>query len=165
MATLVTEPASSNPQTADWQYLLSKTEKMARGLGLMVCRLTNMGNSSEPQVELGSRFEVNGSTYECAADESITGWSGISTCALAYVYATPGTGVATFSYSATAPTWSTPLGGYYNGTARALFRVYKTSATEYTSKQVLDLIDTIPVVTTDPASPAIGQIWLRLDLL
>jgi hypothetical protein len=134
MATLIPEPLSVNPLTADWQAQLLKDTKTAGG-AIETCRLTNWDNTAEPLVAKGSRFEINGSYYEVAPDdEAITGWAGISVGATAYVYATPGSGSASFSYSSTVPTWDSAKGGWYNGTARALFRLTKTSATVYSNK-------------------------------
>jgi hypothetical protein len=141
MATLIPEPASTNPATADWQALLSKLVKIAGG-AIATCRLTNWDSSSEPEVASGSRFEINGSYYEVSSDEAITGWSGITIGRIAYVYAVPGSSSATFEYSETVPTWDSANGGFFNGTDRALFSVYKTSATEYDYKHRVDLIDT-----------------------
>ncbi len=134
MAVLIPEPASTAPAIGDWQALILKDTKSAGGAEL-TCRLTNWDNTAEPLVADGSRFEINGSFYEVAAgDEAITGWAGISTGALAYVYATPSGSSAAFSYSSTTPTWDSAKGGWFNGTARALFRVKKTSATAWADK-------------------------------
>lgn len=137
MATLIPEPINVAPETADWQALLLKDTKTAGG-AVGTCRLTNWDTTSEPQVASGSRFEINGSFYEVAPSaESITGWSGISTGAFAYVYATPSGSSAAFSYSSTAPAWDSAKGGWYNGTARALFRLKKTGASAYADKCLL----------------------------
>lgn len=139
MADLIAEPASTNPLTADWQALLSKLVKVCGGAE--VCRLTNWDTTAEPQVAAGSRFEVNSSFFEVPSNESITGWSGISNGAVAYVYATPSGSTATFSYSSTAPTWDSAKGGWFNGTARALFRVLRTSATVWSEKRNMASIE------------------------
>jgi hypothetical protein len=165
---VVPEPSDTLPDTTDWQEALSKMSKISRGLGLMICRLTNMTNSNEPQVQAGTRFEMNAVVYEVSSDESITGWSGISVGSMAYVYAVPGateTDPCTFVYSSTAPAFDVAKGGHYNGANRALFRLYKTSASLYDFKQELDVIDLTPCLTADPVAPRIGQRWIRVDLL
>ena len=124
---VVEEPASTAPATEDWQLALSKMSKISRGLGLMICRLTNMENSNEPQVATGTRFEMNAVVYEVTANESITGWAGITVGEMAYVYAVPGATTSdpcSFVYSSTEPAFSIILGGWFNGSDRALFSVY-----------------------------------------
>lgn len=132
-------PASTSPATADWQKELAMQVYM--GGEARKFRLTNWSTSLEPQVEIGSRFEVNGSFYSCSANEDITGWTGISNATYCYVYATASAGTVTFSYSATAPTYSAALGGLYNGTARALFKIYRTDATHWDNKRYADTKD------------------------
>lgn len=129
--TQIPEPASTLPATADWQKELAKVTYIGGEARKFI--LTNWLTSAEPQVASGSRFEVNGAFYVCSSDESITGWAGISD-GLCYVYATASAGTVTFSYSATEPIYSASLGGYYNGTARALFRILKVGATGWTEK-------------------------------
>lgn len=134
MATQIPEPASTNPDTAEWQALLSKLTLVAGGLSL--ARLTNWDTTLEPQVAAGSRFEVNGAYYSVAVNEAISGWASVS-AGVVYVYATPSGASASFSYSATAPTYDAAKGGWYNGTARALFRIVKESSSSWAKKALM----------------------------
>jgi len=157
MATLITEPASTNPQTVDWQALLSKLVKACGGAE--VCRLTNWDNTSEPLVAAGSRFELNGSFFEVITDEAILGWAGISDGATAYVYATPSGSTAAFSYSSTAPAWDSAKGGWFNGTARALFKLYRTSSTVWANKRLMSVLDGVSGDWVTALSNALGSDW------
>jgi hypothetical protein len=53
-----------------------------------------------------------------------------------YIYAIPGTGTATFTYSTTAPVWSPTKGGWYNGNNRAIAKLYRDSG-GYKNKEFL----------------------------
>ncbi len=161
----IPEPMDIDPDNTAWQENLSKVSKISRGLGLMICRLTNMANESEPQVAEGTRFELNSVLFECNDDEPITGWASIPVSTICYVYAVPGVTVPSFEYSTVEPTFDVAKGGWYNGANRALFRLYKTATSTYAYKQVTDGIDTIPIRTSDPSQPEVGQIWLRVDLV
>lgn len=161
MATAITEPAIINPETIDWQALLAKVTKVSGGM--MLARLTNFENTSEPAVDAGSRFEINGSYYEVTSEEAITGWAALAV-GVVYIYAVPSGASASFIFSATAPTYDTAKGGWFNGTDRALWRLYKGSSVLYTNKQMMDNPPIIPVLAADPATPYVGQIWIRGDL-
>ena len=161
MATAIVEPANINPETADWQALLAKLTKVSGGM--MLARLTNFENTSEPQVAAGSRFEINGSYYEVTSNESITGWAALAV-GVVYIYAVPAGAAASFIFSATAPTYDTAKGGWFNGTDRVLWRLYKGSSVLYTNKQEMDNPPIIPVLAADPMAPYVGQIWIRSDL-
>jgi hypothetical protein len=162
MATAITEPANTNPDTVDWQAILAKLTKVSGGM--MLARLTNFENTSEPQVAQGSRFEINGSYYEVTSNESITGWSGIANSTPCYIYAVPSGSTASFIFSATVPTYDTAKGGLFNGTHRAMWRLYRTSSTVYSNKQEIDNPVIIPVLMADPTTPQVGQMWIRGDL-
>jgi hypothetical protein len=98
--------------------------------------LTNLDNSSEPKVQAGSVFGVNGGLFYVpeGADEAI---SGTPATGQNYVYAVPNDGGATFQYSATKPVWSATKGGWYNGNNRALMKFFYVSS-QYNNKVVLD---------------------------
>lgn len=140
MATRIVEPASSNPQTTDWQNLLNKLTKTT-GAHYIV-GFTNMDNIDEPEVVKGSRFEINGSFFEVTANEAITGWDDIVNERIAYVYAIPNSpnpeemSSCVFAYSITKPTLDVALGGLFDGTNRCIGWVFKRSATSWEQKAV-----------------------------
>jgi hypothetical protein len=163
MAAPVVEPSADSPDIIEWQLVLSKISKVSRGLGLLICRLSNELNTSEPQVVAGSRFELNAVIYECATAESITGWSGITVGRTAYVYAIPPAvegGASTWEYSETEPSYSVTKGGWYNGNNRCLFTVCKLSATEYGYKQCIDLLSSIPIRMEIPTTMPVGTVFM-----
>ena len=98
--------------------------------------ISNYDNDSAPVVKAGSVFDNNGILINVTSDATPTGYSGISVSTTFYLYWDESAGV--FIYSATAPTWSDDLQGWYNGDDRALFFMYKDAlGTLYASKQVL----------------------------
>lgn len=161
MATAIPMPANTSPDVPDWQALLALVIKL--GGGAKLARLTNFENTSEPQVAAGSRFEINGTYFEVTSNESITGWSGLSN-GPAFIYAVPSGSTASFAFSATAPTYDTAKGGWFNSANRCLWRLYKGGASIYSSKQEIGDGMIVPVLSTDPASPMVGQVWIRSDL-
>lgn len=155
--TLITEPNNTIPATIDWQLLISKTTKVMGECAKF--RLTNMTADTEPQIESGSRFEINGSYYECSSAENITGWSSMGLNRFVYIYATPSGGSVTLSYSETAPTFDSAKGGWFNGTARALFKLFKTTATGWTAKRYVDLVEGVSGGWTEILSKNLGDNW------
>jgi hypothetical protein len=97
--------------------------------------LTNLDNSSVPQVQAGSVFGVNGGLFYVpdGADEAI---SGSPATGQNYVYAVPNDGGAAFQYSAVKPVWSATKGGWYDGNNRAV-AAFDYSDGEYTQKTIL----------------------------
>ncbi|MDR0486002.1 MAG: hypothetical protein LBH29_04675 [Elusimicrobiota bacterium] len=132
MANKITESAEINPQNTDWQNLISKTIKL--GGGYNFAQFSAMDTDAAPQVLAGSRFEINGSFYQCVSNESITGTPAANV--VNYVYAIPNGSSCSFQYSATAPTFQPQKGGWYNGNNRALLK-FTMSGNNYTNKEMM----------------------------
>lgn len=132
MANKITESAEINPQNTDWQNLISKTIQL--GGGYNFAQFSAMDTDAAPQVLAGSRFEINGSFYQCVSNESITGTPAANV--VNYVYAIPNGSSCSFQYSATAPTFQPQKGGWYNGNNRALLKFTYTNSA-YRNKEMM----------------------------
>ena len=99
--------------------------------------ISEYDTDSAPVVKVGSVFDCNGAQYAVnTADETPTGYSGISNSTTFYLYFDES--AEAFIYSETAPTWSDDLQGWYNGNDRALFSMYKDSGgTLYQYKNII----------------------------
>jgi len=114
MATLIQEPASVNPQTADWQGLLNRVRVVNGGLMLIDLRFSN----NIVTLKAGSRFEINGSYYNTTVDESTQITTGNT---VVYLYQQPNVnGTTTFLNSTTIPTFDIMKGGLFNGANRCI---------------------------------------------
>jgi hypothetical protein len=95
-------------------------------IGKAEISISNYSGTGASVVEIGSRFENNGTLFEVeTADETPTGYAGISVSTTFYLYYDASGGV--FIYAETVPTWSDALQGWYNGNDRAFFSMYKDS--------------------------------------
>jgi hypothetical protein len=106
-------------------------------LGLNAISLTNFFTTSEPSVAAGSKVECGGALYEATADETATGWAGLTASAIAYLLLTPSGATASFSYTNTAPTYDTAKQGFYTGSNRVVAMLYKDAASLYQFKNVI----------------------------
>jgi hypothetical protein len=113
--------------------------------GYMNILMTNMDNASAPELVAGSQIEINGGMYALIANESIGGAPTYNM--VNYIYAVPGTGTATFSYSAIVPTYNMQKGGWYSGNNRAIARLFFTSG-QYNGKVILDSYNAMTQVNT-----------------
>jgi len=128
MATLITEPASINPATLDWQFLLNKTTKGSGGYELL--DFTDKDNNAIPFIKAGSRFELNGSLYEVTVNEQPLLFSSlyIGTC---WIYAVPSNNGLSceFQFSNDQPIFEPKRGGWahpnINNNWRAVMIAYK----------------------------------------
>lgn len=104
--------------------------------GYSAVTISEYDTEAAPDVKAGSVFDNNGATITVATDTTPTGYSGISVSTTFYLYYDES--ASAFIYSSTAPTWSDSLQGWYNGTDRALFSMYKDSGgTLYQEKKAL----------------------------
>jgi hypothetical protein len=113
-------------------------------LGYNGISLSNRDNDSEPVIYGGSTVEISNSIFIFNSNESITGWSSITTGSTAYVKLTPagtaGTQTVTAGWASTAPTYIAAKGGFYlsaGSDIRYVASAIKHSATEYGFKQKL----------------------------
>ena len=106
-------------------------------LGYQSISLTHFNETAEPSISAGSKVEVGGALYEFTADETGASWAGIGNSNNVYIYLVPSGASISWLYSATAPTWSTSKQGWYNGSNRAVFQLYKDSGGLYTAKNSL----------------------------
>jgi len=109
-------------------------------LGQSSVTISEYGTDDAPDVKVGSWFECNGALYQVAtADETPSGYAGISTSSEFYMYYDDSEGE--FAYSGTVPTWSDTKQGWYHPTNvndRAFFSMYKDSGgTLYQEKTAL----------------------------
>ena len=97
--------------------------------------LTNFDNTSEPEIELGSTFDINGALWEVqTADLAISGWAAISNGAVAYIRISGGVPV----WTSTPPAWDAAKGGWYVTTVKYLpLRVTRTDATTWSNKRYI----------------------------
>lgn len=106
--------------------------------------LSNRDNDSAPTILQGSVVEISNAIFIFNSNESITGWSGITTGNTAYVALTPagtaGNQTVTAGWVATAPTYIATKGGFYLSAAsniRYVASAIKHDATTYGFKQKL----------------------------
>jgi hypothetical protein len=93
--------------------------------------------STAPEVVTGSEFEIDGDIVRViTANEAISGVGAIANSNDIYVYYDPT--AEEFVASTTAPTFSVSLGGWYNGSDRALFKMYKDSSGDYVERNILE---------------------------
>ena len=132
MATQITEPATTGTiGLTDWTNFIDRTTKQGRGY--FGVTFSNLDATTESKPQAGSIIENNGSFFQSASEESPTGWSSISNSTQAYMYMD---NAGAYSYSTSAPTFSASKNGYYNGTSRAVLKVYKDASGNYTNKGV-----------------------------
>jgi hypothetical protein len=143
MAVQISEPNINQASLADWQTFILRTT--AQGGGMTALALTNMDNSTIPQMAAGSRFEVNGAFYKCTAAETITGTP--SANVINYIYANPSGASCSFSYSATKPTFDPAKGGWFNGNSRAIAKLfYISNPIQYNGKVILDSYSSMAMI-------------------
>jgi len=133
--TKITDPLAVPITIADYT---AQNELIQSALtGLFKVTLSEYDTDLAPAVKVGSVFNVGGTTYIVStADETPTGYSGITVSTTFYLYFDSSAGV--FIYSATTPVWNDVYQGWYDGTDRALFSMYKDSGgTLYKGKVLL----------------------------
>lgn len=110
----------------EWSLAVRRSgTEVASPKGYSAVTISEYDTDAAPDVKAGSVFDNNGATITVATDTTPTGYSGISVSTIFYLYYDES--ASTFIYSETAPTWSDALQGWYNGTDRALFSMYKDS--------------------------------------
>jgi len=125
----------------DYDRLMDNTKEnrlMVRGYNSSA--LSNINNNSEPKI-IG-RVEINGEIVNLASLISITGWSGIANSSNVYVKVT---GLGAASFTITTPTWDNTKQGWYSGSDRYVFKIYKDASGLYTNKASMSqerIIDT-----------------------
>lgn len=124
-----------NTSDFDYDEMLATIE--AAYVGKADITISEYDSTAACVVKVGSKFEVGGALLKVlTADETPTGYSGISVSTTFYLYYD--VSGAEFIFSETAPTWSDANQGWYNGADRAFFSMYKDSGgTLYEDKLVL----------------------------
>jgi hypothetical protein len=146
------EPETNNTQiatTAFVQGVMDGIKSVIRGF--ISLGLTNIDNSSVPQIAAGSKVEVGGSLY--GANGAITGTPTAN--AVNYIYAVPSEGTLSFSYASTQPTWNSAKGGWYNGNNRAVGKLFYTNG-QYNGKVILDGYNAMRLLNADQTVPMTG---------
>jgi len=91
-------------------------------------------DTSNKQIEAGSVIDINGGWFYTDSDTNIsdngTAWAALATSSIFYVYAVGG-GTDEFQYSTTVPAYSSELGGWYNGTDRAIIIAFKDGSDNF----------------------------------
>jgi hypothetical protein len=121
------------------QITVYVNQVIAQRLGWQSLSFTHFSDTSEPLLAAGSKVEIGGALYEFTADESITGWSGISVSSNVYVKLTVSGASVTAAFTTTAPTWDTAKQGWYSGSDRYVGGLYKDSGGNYTLKWVYEI--------------------------
>lgn len=126
----------------------------AQRIGYQAISLTHFGDTAEPQIAQGSEVEIGGALFEAAANESISGWAGISNDTKAYIKLVVSGATATAEFTDTAPSWDTEKQGWYAGDDRYIAKLYKDGSGNYTKKELLeeqvkDLAPRVAVFTAD----------------
>ena len=120
---------------ANSQVTVRDTQLEKQRLGFINLNLTELTTTTEPDIAAGSVVEVGGSLYSFTADETPSGWAGISNDTQVYIKLSPGTSDVTSSFTDTAPTYSDAKGGWYSGNDRYVARVYKNASGEAVQKE------------------------------
>ena len=167
MASLITEPAKSNPDTTEWINLLNKLIMTSGGFELI--DFTEKNTTAVPRIKKGTRFEVNGSFFYVSSNyvdgsDPVDGFSSIGSNNWCYIYAKPSLDklscVFEFVVKSTAntPVFDTERGGWFHpaNNWRALISCYKNSLGQCRCKSLLDrnIIYDIP---TDPDYSTLGS--------
>lgn len=122
----------------EWTKEVELNEKISKGYAQITLSDYADGATS-PDIQAGSKYEVNGSYFETTSAQTPTGWGGISNSTQAYIKAVPsGSGnstTITWTYTDTTPTWSDTKQGYYDGNDRYFFAIYKDSSGEYDNRE------------------------------
>jgi hypothetical protein len=112
--------------------------------GWQAVSLTNFSGSAVSAIAAGSTVEIAGAFFIFGSEESVTGFSSISTAATAYVALTPsgtaGSQIVDAAWTSTAPTWSESKQGWYASAASVVRYVgggVKTGTTALEPKWVL----------------------------
>ncbi|MDR3342565.1 MAG: hypothetical protein LBT14_07235 [Treponema sp.] len=134
-------------------YQRQNTLLYATNAGYINIGLTNIDNTSAPQIMDGSVIEVNGAVYKCNGNESIAGTP--TNNQVNYIYIVPNGTTASFSYSSTAPTWNPAKGSWYNGNNRAIGKLFYTSS-QYNGKVILDSYNAMNMINTNQSIPLTG---------
>lgn len=116
-------------------------------LGYPGVSLTHMSDSAEPRIAAGSKVEIGGALYQFSADETGTGWAGIGASNTVYILVTPSGTTCAWSYTTTAPTWSTSKQGFYIASDRVIGGLYKDAGGNYTAKWLyagMDMVGPVP---------------------
>ncbi len=123
--------------SADFNYAMMLASINASYKGKADITISEYDTTAAPDVLIGSVFDDNGAILQVdTADETPTGYAGISVSTTFYLYYDEDPGA--FIYSETVPTWSDDLQGWYNANDRAFFSMYKDSGgTLYENKAVL----------------------------
>jgi hypothetical protein len=114
---------------ADWTDFIDMAKDWI--VGHINIGLTNFDNDSLPAIAQGSKCEIGGSYFFAASDQAVTGSATASS--VNYIYIETDGDVV---WSTTAPTWDDTKSGWYNGTDRAVARLYRDGSSNYLDKYV-----------------------------
>jgi hypothetical protein len=146
------EPEMNNTQIATTAFVQGVMNDGIKSVskGFMSIWLTNMNNSSAPQIAAGSQVEVGGKVYTFSTNKTVSGTPANN--AVNYLYAVVDDGTVNFNYATTPPSWNASKGGWYNGNNRAVARLFSTSS-QYNGKVIIDSYNAINAVNTTQAIP------------
>jgi hypothetical protein len=184
MANRIPEPASTNPQTLDWQTLLNK---LTTTTGAFTIVGLASGSDGRPVVKNGSRFEVNGAFFSVqSGDEPVNVIGSLPIGDYCYIYAMPDhpdpaqASTCTFLGTNIVPVMDIVLGGLFNGPWRCLGWAKKNSDINYSqytiafSQYMIEADDSnalyysdgkirfkLPVLTdAQSALTQVGDLWI-----
>jgi hypothetical protein len=147
----------------NWSEFVTRSEKISKGM--ISLSLTNYTNNNACEIAEGSVVEINGAVFrQETGNTSITGTPANNS--INYIVLSTANNAATASWNNSAPAWNTTYQGYYSGANRYVGKCYY-SANNYTAKWIYSFPGQTVVfepVTSDPASPVIGQTWFRMDI-
>ena len=157
MIELIPEPKIDQPVTEEWQKMIKKLTETTGGL--LLAQLTNTHNTNEPELAVGSRFEVNKSFYHTLQDEPIDfGVSPVS--GKLFIYATPRSdGTCSLNYLTTMPELDLAKGGYYFEEKRCIASVtYDATRGIFFDKHIVDVNSDTPLFPKYPVGSFIQQL-------
>lgn len=140
-----------NTAAFDYQMMLESINKSYKGKNDIT--ISEFDSTAAPDVKVGSVFEDNGAIFLVeTADETPTGYAGISSSTTFYLYWDEDPGA--FIYSETVPTWNDALQGWYNGNDRAFFSMFKDSGdTLYEQKRKFEKQTENPITLSTKVIP------------
>jgi hypothetical protein len=127
------DPADNSPEA-----LMTTVDEQRTGY--VQLSLTNYTSTAVPAIAIGSEIEINGALFKTKDSTDPVTVGGVADGTV-YILATPSgvspNQIATFSFTATAPTWFDSKQGFYNagGTARYVGYSMTKSGTSYTDKR------------------------------
>jgi len=120
--TQVLEPRDYSPNDKDWQDFLYRTT--FQNGGYIKLMLRELNTSEEPLIARGSRLEVNGTFYSLPEDMEILDPHNVAYEQWIFIYAAVQPNSLKFEYRNTLPKYDTAKCGWFDGTDRAISKLY-----------------------------------------